>query len=244
MTETTAPTAPEALNTAPVVVEQQELTTPEPTDGGGETQPTEKTPDQLRIDQLERDLAAERRRVVKRDRTQGKLYQELQQARQYAPQPTGEQPAPDPMVLAEQIADLKLHVRETTDKSNKVDADGRKRFPDFHDSLSRVTEEIGALFDGYGRPTPMGDAVLDSDDPAALLHYLGKNLDVAAELAELRPGQVGRRLERIEAQMKAKPEISTAPKPLQPVNARAVARPAESRLSDDELVRSIKQARK
>jgi len=65
-------------------------------------------------------------------------------------------------------------------------------------------------------------AILESDDAAALLHHLGTNPDLAAELNGLSPAQLGRRIERFEAQMKAKPQpkpVSKAPEPARPISA-------------------------
>ena len=176
---------------------------------------------------------------------------ELEQWRQRFPQEEQQQPQDrrqsevDPVALASEIADI----REFTARSNKVAGEGTKRFGDFDKSLAVVIEEAGALVTPvapgapYGRPTVLGEAVLDAEDPAALLHYLGANPDTAAELAGLSASKLGRRIARIEVQIAAAPEISSAPKPLQPVTARANPRPVEARLSDEEMVRQIQLAR-
>jgi hypothetical protein len=55
-----------------------------------------------------------------------------------------------------------------------------------------------------------------------LLHHLGQHPDLAAELQGLSPAQLGRRIERIETQMKAKPQpkpVSKAPEPARPISA-------------------------
>lgn len=206
--------------TAPVV-ENTEVTTPEPTADGGqepssEDAKAEKSPEQRELERL-------RRQLTKRDRTQGKLHQELQQARERLSQFETAQPqqarAPqesaDPVAIAREIA----LVEKVAEKSNQIYKDGNKRFPDFEEAVLAVAEEAGPLFDRYGRPTPVMDAVLDSDKPTDLLHFLGKNPDLASELEGLTPAQLGRRIARIEAQMsdQAKPKTSAAPKPLAPV---------------------------
>ena len=223
------------------VAETTGLAAPEPTEGGGEAQPAEaeKSPSELRIEQLERDLASERRRVVKRDRTQGKLYQELAQAREVlqrgaAPAEQEQGREIDPVALATHIAD----VREITAKSNKVVSEGEKRFSDFKQAVVQLAEEVGPLFDQHGRPTSVAEAVLDSDDPAGLLHYLGTHPDTAAELADLKPTQLGRRIERIETLMKAKPRISNAPAPLTPVKGTSAnSNDLNDEISADEYLR-------
>lgn len=200
------------------VVEQPEVTTPEPE----QQQPEEKAEDegqkairrmQRRIDAKHAAAAAaeERARLIEQQA------QELRQRLAQYEQPQEQQQQVDPVRLAELIATK----REIDSKSNRVAEDGKKRFPDFADALKEVAQEVGPLFDAnrYGLPTAFGEAVLESDDPAALLHYLGKNPDVAAELKGLSPIQVARKVARIEAQMQApkEPKQSQAPKALSTV---------------------------
>lgn len=150
---------------------------------------------------------------------------QLQEARQRLSQyeTPQEQPQqqqqPDPFKLAEVIAT----VREVNNKANRIAEEGKKRFPDFIQVLPEVAQEAGPLFDQSrgGLPTALGEAILEAEDPAALLHHLGKNPDVAAELRGLTPVQVARRIARIESDLSKPPEPkqSTAPKPVTPVRA-------------------------
>lgn len=224
--------------TAPVVG-NTEVTTPEPTADGGpepgsEDAKDEKSPEQKELERL-------RRQLTKRDRTQGKLHQELQQARERLSQletaETRETPkeSVDPVVLAREIA----LVEKVTEKSNQIAKEGSKRFPDFMDAVAAVAEELGPLFDQRGRPAPAMEAILDSDKPVDLLHFLGKNPDLASELEGLTPAQMGRRIARLETQMaeQAKPKTSAAPKPLEPVKGGASDNELRSDLSDEEWMR-------
>ena len=227
--------------TAPVV-ENTEVTTPEPTADGGHEEPgsedakAEKTPEQRELERL-------RRQLTKRDRTQGKLHQELQQARERLSQFEATQPqqarapqeAADPVSIAREIA----HIEKVTEKSNQIHKDGTKRFPDFMEAVANVQEEVGPLFDRYGRPSPVMEAVFDSEKQTDLLYFLGKNPDLASELEGLTPAQLGRRIARIEAQMseQAKPKTSAAPKPLAPVRGGASDNELRSDLSTEEWMR-------
>jgi hypothetical protein len=223
--------------TAPVA-ENTEVATPEPTADGGqepgsEDAKAEKTPEQRELERL-------RRQLTKRDRTQGKLHQELQQARERlsqfeTPEPRDQQRAVDPVVLAREIA----LVEKVTEKSNQIAKEGSKRFPDFMEAVAAITEELGPLFDQRGRPAPAMEAILDSDKPADLLHFLGKNPDLASELEGLTPAQMGRRIARLETQMveQAKPKTSAAPKPLEPVRGGASDNELRSDLSTEEWMR-------
>lgn len=143
------------------------------------------------------------------------------------------EPAPGPADI-EAAAERLSTIKEINKQANAVAAEGKKRYPDFKDALSAVLEEVGSLFDTTGFPTPIGSAILESDDAAALLHYLGKNQDVAAELIGLSPTMLGRRIDRIETAMKAKPKTSSAPKPLEPVKPSAVSNDLSDDLSPEE----------
>ena len=127
----------------------------------------------------------------------------------------------DPVTLAREIA----HVERVTEKANNIAADGKGRFGDsFGKAVQTVAAEVGQLFERTGKPTPLGEAILSSDDPAALIHHLGSNPDIAADLADLTPIQQARKLARIEIDMSKPRETkqSQAPKPITP--ARAVTR--------------------
>ena len=83
-----------------------------------------------------------------------------------------------------------------------------------------------------GLPTPFMEVVRDvSDSPSELLYYLGKNPDIASDLEGLSQAKLAKQLTRIESELaaKAKPKVSNAPKPLEPVKAKA----ADSALPSD-----------
>jgi len=87
----------------------------------------------------------------------------------------------------------------------------------FDDAVNTVADEV-PFTDSRGRPTAFIEAVLDSENPAALLHHLGQNPEEAAEYAGLTPAQIGRRIARLEDKLaaSAKRQISKAPAPLKP----------------------------
>lgn len=62
----------------------------------------------------------------------------------------------------------------------------------------------------------IGEAILASDNPPALIYHLGKNPDLAYQIAEMNPLRAARELGRIEAGLtrpKA-PTVSQAPPPV------------------------------
>lgn len=102
-------------------------------------------------------------------------------------------------------------------KCNSI-AEAGKKLEGFDTALKALAEEV-PLFDRSGRPTPLMEVALESDKPEVLLHYLGKNPDVAADLADLTPTQLARRLDRIERDLAAPPKTSKAPAPIEPLGA-------------------------
>lgn len=212
------------------------LNTPEPT----QTAPEVVTPDveaakpddEQKAEPSKEDDAEKARRAMQRriDKRTADLYRERAEKEQLSQRlaalearANGEPEQPpqqvDPYEVAKEIA----RVERVTEKANGIAQDGEQRFKaEFRTALETVVEEAGQLFDKKGLPTHLGEAILESDDAAALLHHLGTNPDLAAELNGLSPAQLGRRIERIEAQMKAKPQpkpVSKAPEPARPISA-------------------------
>lgn len=244
-------------NAAEESTNKPEVVTPEATDDAGQPPKSDeapaKTADQLEIEKLRREISERDRKITKRDRTQGKLHLELQQLRQQATQvqpiapaePNEEDVAIKPadlrqavqreaLTLAQQIADQK----EFDKQCNTVASQGKEKFPDFKDALNALIEEAGPLVDPKtGWKTVLGEQILDSEAPAALIHYLGKNPEIAAELEGLTPGRMARKLLAIETKMNEKPKTSSAPKPLEPVRPAAASNDLSDDLSAEEWAR-------
>lgn len=190
----------------------------------------------------ETDVERERKRFQRRmDRRTAELYRERAEREALAArlsqyeqqQPSEQQPAKaDPVAIAREIA----AVERFTEKCNAIAAEGAKKFPDFNEALTAFTAEVGPIADRNGKPTAIGQVLLEAESPAEVLRYLGKNPDVAADLADLTPTQLARRMDRIERDMKeaAKPKVSNAPKPLKPVTGGGTAVKDPSQMSDAE----------
>lgn len=105
------------------------------------------------------------------------------------------------------------------DRCNDIVARGQKSMGEEFTKAVSVLNEEGALFSQNSKPTPLLEAILDSDAPEALIAHLGKNPDLAAELADLSPLRQAKRIGLLETEIanpKAR-EPSRAPKPLEPV---------------------------
>lgn len=209
--ETQNPT-PE-LDATPEVVNPETVTT-EPDETPDD--PRDKTVKSLqrRVDRITAARYQAEARAQQAEREREEVRQRLAQYEQ--PEQQHSQ-APDPLSLAKEIA----KIERVTEKANGIAKDGAARFENFKAALQVVSREAGPLFDQVGRPTPLGEVCISADDPAALLHYLGSDPDLAAELADLTPIQQARRIARIEMDMSKpkEPPRSNAPKPLKPVKA-------------------------
>lgn len=211
-------TGEETQNPAPEVTAQEtpEVAAPESNEAAERDEPAKVLKRmERRIDRL---TAARYQAEARAEQAAAEAAQLRARFSQEQPQ---EETRQDPVALAREIA----HVERVTEKANGIAADGGKRFGDaFGKAVQTVAAEVGAMFEKSGKPTPLGEAILSADDPAALIHHLGSNPDVAADLADLTPIQQARRLARIELDMSKPRETkqSQAPKPITP--ARAVTR--------------------
>lgn len=211
--------APATETQTPVATAVEAVAEPNTTADVGQqpesTEKPEKTPEQKEIERL-------RRHQLKAERNNARLYQENLALKQPKPE-TEETTEVDPQKYREDVEKTARQLAKAdrlNERCNGVVEKGRKEFPDFSDAVATVGSEM-PLFERDGAPTAALDAILEADNPSALLHYLGKNPDIASELSDLSTAQLTRRLVRIEAEMaKPKPQ-SKAPAPLEPVKAQA-----------------------
>jgi hypothetical protein len=174
---------------------------------------------QRRIDRKHHDSA----QAVAQARAEAQVLREQLQRLQPTdpPDPQGQQrnhPTPEDIErLATEKAEELAVIRETRARSNKVYEAGVKAFGEaFGPAVSAFQEDAGPLFHPNGKPTALGEAVLDSEAPEKLLHHLGQNPDLAESLRGLSAAQIGRRIARLEAEVTAEPRPSKAPPPIKP----------------------------
>lgn len=181
---------------------------------------------QRRIDTLvrQRTEARTEAQVARReaDQLRAQLEQDRVRARQPADdgtqEPKGRAHSPEDIEqLATQRAREIASVDRANERANAIFSAGTKAFGGesaFRALVEVVQDEAGPLYQRSGMPTALGEAIADSDNAHALLHHLGQNPDVAEGLRGLSAAQLGRRIARIEAEMKpAEQKPSNAPKP-------------------------------
>lgn len=251
--------APESLANEQGLANPADQTT---TQGDGAAKPP-KTEEQRAIERMERRIGnvtrsryeaeARAQQAIERAERLERQLQERQQAQQPndGTQSQGEQrAAPRPEDIeqrVEQRAAEVATVREAAARANKVFEAGTKEFgaDAFKNSVSIVQEEAGPLYQRNGMPTALGEAITDADNPAALLHHLGQNPEIAEELKGLTAAQLGRRIARIEASIATsnEPKASNAPKPLAPVKGAGGGTGDPSPSSPDYMAWKLKQLR-
>lgn len=236
--DTTETVAPEQTLNAPVA-QQLPPTEQTPTDeASAEPQDTPENvadqPEESEEDKASKELARMERKFTRRiDRLTAKHAAAAAEAgllrdalRQYAPEDVvaaerNPQPArpEDVLALAERIASQRLERERVVSSIKSVLSAGRE-IEGFDAACNTVNEEL-PFYDQNGAPTPFLQVVIESDAPAKVLHYLGSNPDLAAELAGLSVTQQARRIARIEAELAKPPapKVSNAPKPIAPVRA-------------------------
>lgn len=165
---------------------------------------------QRRIDKRTADVYRERARVEQ-------LTAELERVSQAG----GEQKPQEQDVDA--LADFKSRVREFSKEAGRIVQEGSKQHSDYTRVVTEdLVSEVGPLVMPNGLPSPFMAVVLEaSDDPKALLYHLGKNPELAEELADLSPIKLAKKLDRIERDLadKSKLKPGSAPKPIEPVRA-------------------------
>lgn len=222
-------TSEEIANETPEVANPESGTEAEPNQS---EQQESKDPADKTVQRLERRIG---RVTAARYHAEAEARQLREQLAQYQQQTQADEPqkAPqvDPYKLAEEIATAK----QITDRSNSTFSEGVKAYGEaFKSSVSAVIDEAGPLINERGLPTALGEAVLDSDKPADLLHFLGQNPDIAESLQGLSAARLGRRIEAIERDMKTA-KVSKSPAPLQPVTPKgAPVAKAETSMTDAE----------
>jgi hypothetical protein len=140
----------------------------------------------------------------------------------------------DPVTLAKEIS----RIDRFTEKSNEIVGRGLSKHTDYLPVLRDLSSEVGDFVLPSGAPSRFMEVVLEvSEKPHELLYYLGKNPEIASDLADLTPAKLATRLDRIEREMAetSKPKTSSAPKPIEPVKPAGTPMKDPSKMTDREF---------
>lgn len=209
----------------------------DPAAPAAETKPeAAKTPEQLRIEQLERDNKRMQRGIDRRTR---QLAEERARNQLTPKRQSGDNdPGSDGDTVSLTKAELQRQIREEAarlaptlseqtaevERRQGVIASLTKTLgPEKFDQLaSDLDDAFGGLQDSSGRPKPALEAVFEADNPAHVIEYLAdpEHADEAEALSRMSPVQAGKAVARLEDKLKAaaaeaKPKPSSAPEPLE-----------------------------
>lgn len=163
---------------------------------------------------------AMKQRVEALERTIPQLVQPQEKA---APQlPTRDQFDSD----SEYVAGIIRFDREQQDQSRQAE-DQQRRAKEMQSKTESVYAEAQKLpgfdrdaFDSLPLTTAIAAAVVDSDIPAQLMHYMASNPEEIAEISQLSPARQAAAIGKMEAKVAQSPAISKAPPPLKAVGTR------------------------
>jgi hypothetical protein len=219
-------------------VKPTEVTTPET---AVETQSAEPVPEQEPEDEATKALKKMQRRIDKRTADIYRARAENEQLKARLSEleaKVGSNPetpaSTDPVVLAKEIA----RIDRFTEKANDIVAKGSNKHSDYLPVLKDLSSEVGDFVLPNGAPSRFMEVVLEvSEKPHELLYYLGKNPEIASDLADLTPAKLATRLDRIEREMAdtSKPKTSSAPKPIEPVKPAGTPMKDPSKMTDREF---------
>jgi len=183
---------------------------------------------QARADYLEREVERLRATRQEADETQQPARQEDVEAR------------------AERLAEQKIAARQQEAKIVELRSNGTKEFKAEFDTAMSTLQSLGAM-DNDPQAIAFSAAVLESDVPHKVLHYLGTNPDEATRILSLSPVQQARAIGLIEARLATAtpnpPSVSKAPPPVKPVGSRSSAPTSLEHLPSDDIDTFMKKER-
>lgn len=207
-----------------------------------EEKPPELTPEQQRIKELEQQNKRLQRGIDRKTRRVHELSERV--LTQPAIVDNNGDNADDSQPLSVTRAELAKYVKAEAEKlaptlaEQRAEATRRQGVIDslaktwgqekFDEVASDLDEAFGGLQDAGGRPKAAIEAVFEADDPVAVIEWLAnpENSDEAERISRLSAVQAGKAIAKLELKIaaeaeKAKPKVSKAPAPLEPVKGPA-----------------------
>ena len=214
------------------IVEEEELVAPDEEENDGEQAAEDTSADDQQDDgeqEETRDEKEERKASYKKgiEKLQNDKYElkrQLREAREreqeliaeFQAQRPGNEQIPQDMQRAIRDEARRIATQEAiANKFNRVYEQGIKNVVGFEKAVKSL-ELVGITNEAV-------EFIIDSDVGDRILHYLGKDLDLAESLAAMSPVKMARELNKIEAELSkpVKNRTSSAPKPIEPVRAKS-----------------------
>lgn len=134
--------------------------------------------------------------------------------------PASQVPADEVEARAEVLATAKAQQAEFDRACTETVEAGRKEFPDFNDKVQDLLQvrDISDPASVQAYNTLIA-AAIETGDGAKIIHKLGGDLEEAARIMGLTPVKMGVALAKLASvAVKIEPDVSTAPKPITPLN--------------------------
>lgn len=223
-----------------------------------EPEPPPKTPEQQRIEDLERELKRTRRGIDRRTRQLAETRAQLTQAPIERNNPNT---ADDSQPLSLTRAEIARLVQAEAERLAPTLAEHRQELQrrqgvieslaktwgqeKFDEVASDLDEVFGGLQDSSGRPKAAIEAVFEADDPVRVIEWLAHpdNADEAERISKLGAIQAGKAIAKLEAKLEStptKPRVSKAPPPIAPARGSAPVSKTLADMGYDEFVKRRK----
>ncbi|MEM8575528.1 MAG: hypothetical protein AAGF48_12935 [Pseudomonadota bacterium] len=221
------PDAPEPKEAAPQEAEGEKTEKSEPKSTGDDEsdpekpKPKRKSRAQERIEQTTRDNRNLRRQVARLNRKIGELQGQKPLREEDFSNPADYQAAT--IKRATQEASLETQAESVNAELQELKA---KRADAWSEIVAEASQEIPDFEAVFDASVPVSEAmaelIMDSDAPAQVAYWLGKNKGEARRISELSPVEAARAIGQVEARLAApKPKtVSSAPKPVPTVAAK------------------------
>lgn len=232
MSDEAGATAPEAVPAAEPAATPEQVATPATETQAAPDVKTEaepaKTFTQAELDAIVQKEKAKAARIAESramkariEALESRIPQQQQKPPEASNRPTRAQFADDDDYV-EAMADWKLQQREAAMRQQAQQNQAR--------TLAAKTENLYAeaqkipgfdrdAFDSLPLTQPMAAALIDSDVPAKLMHYLATNPDEVARIASLPPARQAAAIGKLEDKVSAAPKTSNAPPPIKPIGS-------------------------
>ena len=173
---------------------------------------------QERINKITAKMYAEKRRSAALEEELAKL-----QTSSKAKRPTLEDHDFDEAKFQDALIDYKIESRVGVAEKQQASNDVHKNFAS---NVERFTKKAGDYMEVIAElpelPSQTLEVVMSSDNGPELAYYLGKNLDIADEIANASPMVAAMKLGEISVGLKAVKKdviVSSAPDPIKPINS-------------------------
>jgi hypothetical protein len=149
---------------------------------------------------------------------------------QQVQQPTNDRPQRDKFASdedwVEAVTDWKLEKRDRESMQQQQQKQARSvadKTETFYAEAQKIAGFDREAFDDLPLTPAIANALIDSDVPAKLMHYMATNPDEVERIAGLSPARQAAEIGKLETKLASAPKASNAPPPIKPIGAKGSA---------------------